>query len=165
MARACLKFLDHEAYVVTVGVAKPAALPLADSAEIVITRTLADLPGDDIPIASRKSFPTSLYEEMHPSQTSPHGQRSEKIYAGLAIGSNLGDKFRNIELALRMLEEPPDDPAFSTIHKDKRDAVTVVDTSFMYETAPMYVVDQPSFINCACLVSPAPSTPWRTVRG
>ena len=29
----------------------------------------------------------------------------------------------------------------------------VVATSFLYETAPMYVTDQPAFVNCACLVS------------
>ena len=31
--------------------------------------------------------------------------------------------------------------------------IVVVDTSFMYETAPIYVEDQPKFINCACMVS------------
>ena len=30
--------------------------------------------------------------------------------------------------------------------------VSVIDTSFMYETAPMYVTDQPRFANCACMV-------------
>ena len=30
--------------------------------------------------------------------------------------------------------------------------LAVIDTSFLYETAPMYVTEQPSFINCACLV-------------
>lgn len=29
---------------------------------------------------------------------------------------------------------------------------TITDTSFLYETAPMYVTDQPAFINCGCLV-------------
>jgi dihydroneopterin aldolase / 2-amino-4-hydroxy-6-hydroxymethyldihydropteridine diphosphokinase / dihydropteroate synthase len=28
----------------------------------------------------------------------------------------------------------------------------IVDTSFMYENPAMYVSDQPTFINCACLV-------------
>lgn len=69
----------------------------------------------------------------------------------ISIGSNLGDRFANIELALRLLETPShvlDHPATG------EDAeVIVIDTSFLYETAPMYVTDQPSFINCACLVS------------
>lgn len=68
--------------------------------------------------------------------------------AALALGSNLGDRFQNIERALQCLEslpQSPDSTVFGTLN--------VIDTSFMYETAPMYVVDQPSFINCACLVS------------
>lgn len=66
----------------------------------------------------------------------------------IALGSNLGDRFANIETALRLLEVPqalregPDNEA----------QVSVIDTSFMYETAPMYVTDQPRFANCACIV-------------
>lgn len=68
----------------------------------------------------------------------------------IGLGSNLGDRFANIELALRLLENPDQllDPAI--IGEDAE--VAVVDTSFMYETAPMYMTDQPPFINCACLV-------------
>lgn len=61
--------------------------------------------------------------------------------AVIALGSNLGDRFQNIELALRLLEENPQNAN-----------VDVVDTSFIYETAPMYVTDQPPFLNCACIV-------------
>lgn len=67
--------------------------------------------------------------------------------AAIALGSNLGDRFANIEWALRLLEAPD--------HIDGLDEpyATVVDTSFLYETEPMYETDQPKFINCACLVS------------
>ena len=58
--------------------------------------------------------------------------------AVIALGSNLGDRFQNIEVALRLLEENPQN--------------AIVDTSFIYETAPMYVADQPAFINGACIV-------------
>ena len=68
------------------------------------------------------------------------------VYLGL--GSNLGDRFANIELALRILETPG--VHYSRFAEDA--FVHVVDTSFMYETEPMYVSDQPKFINCACLV-------------
>lgn len=61
----------------------------------------------------------------------------ERVLA-IALGSNLGDKVRNIETALRILE---------TQHK-----IRVVDTSFLYESNPMYLKDQPAFINGACLV-------------
>jgi len=62
----------------------------------------------------------------------------ERVLA-IALGSNLGDKVRNIEAALRMLE---------TQH-----GIRVVDTSFLYESSPMYIKDQPRFVNGACLVS------------
>jgi dihydroneopterin aldolase/2-amino-4-hydroxy-6-hydroxymethyldihydropteridine diphosphokinase/dihydropteroate synthase len=69
--------------------------------------------------------------------------------AAIALGSNLGDRFANIETALRLIEHP------NQLLVDIGDAaaVSVVNTSFMYETAPMYVTDQPRFANCACLVS------------
>lgn len=67
----------------------------------------------------------------------------------LALGSNLGDRFHNIELALRLLEIPHD---ILDASEGESPAVSVVNTSFMYQSAPMYVTDQPLFINCACLV-------------
>ena len=65
-----------------------------------------------------------------------------------ALGSNLGDRFANIETALRLIEHPPE----ILSEADEKAYATVVDTSFMYETEPMYVTDQPKFINCTCLV-------------
>jgi dihydroneopterin aldolase / 2-amino-4-hydroxy-6-hydroxymethyldihydropteridine diphosphokinase / dihydropteroate synthase len=61
----------------------------------------------------------------------------------IALGSNLGDRFQNIELALHLLERL----------SGKDATIDVVNTSFLYETAPMYVTNQPLFINCACIVS------------
>lgn len=72
------------------------------------------------------------------------------VTVAISLGSNLGDRFANIELALRLLEAPQQFSDLPDIGKDAE--VTVTDTSFLYETAPMYVTDQPSFINCACLV-------------
>jgi dihydroneopterin aldolase/2-amino-4-hydroxy-6-hydroxymethyldihydropteridine diphosphokinase/dihydropteroate synthase len=70
--------------------------------------------------------------------------------AAIALGSNLGDRFANIEAALRLLERPED---FSSPQEQgTSSSLTVVNTSFLYETAPMYVTDQPSFLNCACIV-------------
>ena len=68
----------------------------------------------------------------------------------IALGSNLGDRFANIETALRLLEVPS---ALLGVDEAK---VSVIDTSFMYETAPMYVTDQPCFANCACMVRVRP---------
>lgn len=57
----------------------------------------------------------------------------------VALGSNIGDRVANIEGALSYLEQKSD--------------IRVLDTSFLYETSPMYVTDQPRFINGACLAS------------
>jgi hypothetical protein len=82
----------------------------------------------------RSLAPPGLARFASPAMNNP----GERVLA-IALGSNLGDKVRNIETALRMLE---------TQH-----GVRVIDTSFLYESHPMYVKDQPSFINGACLVS------------
>ncbi|KAG6816553.1 hypothetical protein H0H93_007970 [Arthromyces matolae] len=76
-----------------------------------------------------------------------------KFTAALALGSNLGDRFHNIELALRLIELPQANLSPEDLQEcGAAPYATVVDTSFMYETSPMYVTDQPAFINCACLI-------------
>jgi dihydroneopterin aldolase/2-amino-4-hydroxy-6-hydroxymethyldihydropteridine diphosphokinase/dihydropteroate synthase len=65
-----------------------------------------------------------------------------KHSVAIALGSNLGDRFANIETALRLIEQPN-----QLLTSVAADAISVVDTSFMYETAPMYVTDQPRFAN------------------
>ncbi|MEZ4713833.1 MAG: dihydropteroate synthase [Caldilineaceae bacterium] len=52
----------------------------------------------------------------------------------IALGSNLGDRAGNIHAALRALGE----------------IGQVRDTSFLYETPPAYVADQPPFLNAVC---------------
>ncbi|KAJ7652160.1 Dihydropteroate synthase [Mycena polygramma] len=114
---------------VTVRAAKPSAIVFASSSEIEIQRTYSDYPEAFARDESSKSTHTAV----------------------LALGSNLGDRFHNIELALRLLEAP-EAPEAVLGPSDENMAVDVVDTSFLYESAPMYVTDQPSFINCACIV-------------
>ncbi|KAJ6498177.1 Dihydropteroate synthase-like protein [Mycena vitilis] len=113
---------------VTVRAAKPCAIVFASSSEIEIQRTYSDYP--DAFARDEGSNPKSTHTAV------------------LALGSNLGDRFHNIELALRLLEAP------ETVlgPSDENITVDVVDTSFLYESAPMYVTDQPSFINCACII-------------
>ncbi|KAF9452819.1 Dihydropteroate synthase [Macrolepiota fuliginosa MF-IS2] len=108
---------------VTVAVAKPCALVYSSASEVQVTRTW-----DDFPLAE----PSRLHK------------------AAIALGSNLGDRFYNIEYALRLLENPGRFQSETELGSSPE--VTVVDTSFLYETAPMYVTDQPAFINGACLV-------------
>jgi dihydropteroate synthase/2-amino-4-hydroxy-6-hydroxymethyldihydropteridine diphosphokinase len=57
----------------------------------------------------------------------------------LAVGSNLGNRFDNIRQALHML-----------CHNENRHNTTILTrTSFLHETPPMYVTDQPAFLNGA----------------
>ena len=55
----------------------------------------------------------------------------------VALGSNVGDSIGNLRLATQLLAE----------------TVGVKATSHVYETAPMYVEDQPAFLNAALLLT------------
>lgn len=57
--------------------------------------------------------------------------------AYIAVGSNLGDRYQNIAMALDLLEA------------DHNGTIRVRRTSYLRMTAPMYVTDQPSFLNGA----------------
>ena len=61
-----------------------------------------------------------------------------KHRAFVALGANIGDRISNIEEACRMM--------------DSR-GIRILQTSALYETEAMYVVDQDPFINGACEVS------------
>ena len=63
---------------------------------------------------------------------------SHRVY--VAVGSNLGDRHFNIKKGLDMLCSPDYD---EETYEDTR----VIKTSFLYHTAPMYVTDQPPFLN------------------
>lgn len=61
-------------------------------------------------------------------------QAVARVY--LALGSNLGDRVLAMQHARRLLAAHPE--------------VTLVSSSSLHETAPMYVLDQPAFLN-ACV--------------
>ena len=66
--------------------------------------------------------------------------------AFLGVGSNMGDKFRNIQRGLELLCQSDHSESTS---QSASGLVRLVRTSFLYQTAPMYVTDQPSFLNGA----------------
>jgi dihydroneopterin aldolase/2-amino-4-hydroxy-6-hydroxymethyldihydropteridine diphosphokinase/dihydropteroate synthase len=160
-----LHYSDHPSDVVTVRAAKPNALPSARSAEVELSRHRDDYPdhfnkNDKMVLtlnpARRNSESIDSANILPPMAlargTSPHTRACSRSSildpnqvhtAAIALGTNMGDRFANIELALRLLEEK---------QISQGGYIAVVDTSFMYETVPMYVTDQPMFINCACLV-------------
>lgn len=69
----------------------------------------------------------------------------------LAVGSNLGDCYQNIADALKLLCDPlldvPGNSNEDITSSPASPPVQWITTSWLYETAPMYVVDQPSFWN------------------
>ena len=58
----------------------------------------------------------------------------ETVPVAIGLGSNLGDRARHIEVGLKDLEEILEELRASQIH----------------ETTPMYMVDQPLFLNACC---------------
>jgi 2-amino-4-hydroxy-6-hydroxymethyldihydropteridine diphosphokinase len=77
-----------------------------------------------------------------PTPTTPANTTELPLYRHrvyLAVGSNLGDRFQNIQNALTMLCSEESTPP----------QIRLIRTSFLHETAPMYVTDQPAFLNGA----------------
>ncbi|KAG5456820.1 MAG: hypothetical protein BJ554DRAFT_3329, partial [Olpidium bornovanus] len=98
------------------------------------------------------------------SPSSPPSSAGGRHVAFVALGSNLGVLHANIFEALRRLEAP--EPPSSRGQPGSPSAAarcSVLDTSFLYQTTPMYVEEQPAFLNAACKVTkpvrPPPSTP------
>ncbi|KAL5639783.1 hypothetical protein ACGC1H_006382 [Rhizoctonia solani] len=107
---------------ITVRVGKPSALMMADTAAVQITRNLSDFGLSGPALGHALEY------------TLPEGQH----VAILALGSNMGDRFVNIERGLRALE---------------KEGIKIVDTSYLYETKAMYHEDQASFVNGVCAIS------------
>ncbi|KAF8497500.1 Dihydropteroate synthase [Russula emetica] len=154
VARITLRHANQSDDIVTVRAAKPKALVFADAAEVEIVRTSHDYLTPTKVGESALGFPSLgldppvLWEwgELPPSPINS----KRKGQAAIALGSNLGDRFANIEAALRLLDQPELIPAPK--EQGASTSLEVVNTSFLYETAPMYVTDQPSFLNCACII-------------
>jgi 2-amino-4-hydroxy-6-hydroxymethyldihydropteridine diphosphokinase len=65
-----------------------------------------------------------------------HNLKDPMSIAAIGLGTNLGDRFANLQAALRRIK--------TIAH--------VVRVSKVYETAPMYVEDQPAFLNAAAFI-------------
>ena len=83
--------------------------------------------------ATPASPPTSPIDATTPTR----GEMKRGVV--VALGSNVGNRIEEIEKACRAIDADPD--------------MRIVDTSFLYETKPMYVEDQERFVNGACEVS------------
>jgi dihydropteroate synthase/2-amino-4-hydroxy-6-hydroxymethyldihydropteridine diphosphokinase len=80
------------------------------------------------------------------TQTNQQPRRPRRRYqVYLAVGSNQGDSFQNIVTGLELLCDPG-------YESESYSPTEFVRSSFLYYTAPMYVKDQDSFWNGACLI-------------
>ncbi|KAJ1997646.1 trifunctional dihydropteroate synthetase, partial [Coemansia thaxteri] len=136
---------------ITVRVEKPSALVFAACSAVEITRALGDYP--IVPSSTAVSAAPTPPRAMTPTAEAPAAPAGAALAgiadatskptahsAYIALGTNLGDRLANMHEALHRLNAD-----LPTSH--------VVETSFLYQTAPMYVTDQPAFLNAACLVS------------
>ncbi|CDZ97869.1 dihydropteroate synthase [Phaffia rhodozyma] len=107
----------------TLRVSKPYAVTFAKYASVEITR-------------QRSSVLSSSTVLDH---TDDEGNALKSHTAVLAVGSNIGDRMGNISKAIKWLLR--DEGNFR-----------LVDTSFLYESEPMYVEDQDRFLNGAIII-------------
>ncbi|KAI8324923.1 Dihydropteroate synthase [Martensiomyces pterosporus] len=131
----------------TVRVEKPSALVFAACSAVEITRTADDFAAPQTPAtgASLSASIASIPSLAAASTPAANDASSVDVSANamhsayIALGTNVGDRLANLHKALRVLG--------ADLPKSH-----VAETSFLYETAPMYVTDQPAFLNAACLV-------------
>ena len=90
----------------------------------------AECPGVEI-VRQREAAPLAAAAGGTPAAPTP-------VRVALALGANLGDRARSISSVISAL--------------DAHESIRVTDTSFLYETAPMYYHDQPRFLNAACTI-------------
>ena len=74
-------------------------------------------------------------EEDYDARSNSVDETNSPYRVYLAVGSNLGNRFDNIRQSLNMLCQDS--------------SSMLVQTSFLHETSPMYVTDQPAFLNGA----------------
>lgn len=76
-------------------------------------------------------------QQFSTTTTKQHPKLLSHVF--VAVGSNLGNRFENIVTAIDMLCDSK--------CNNKNDTTALIRTSMLHETAPMYVTDQPSFLN------------------
>ncbi|KAJ2503254.1 trifunctional dihydropteroate synthetase [Coemansia sp. RSA 1972] len=136
----------------TVRVEKPSAVVFAACSAVEITRSVDDFSASSALTSGVASLNLSAVASAAPTpQYSGSPVAGPSVVAAIndadadthsayiALGSNVGDRLANLHQALVYL---------NTDLPQSR----LVDTSFLYETAPMYMTDQPLFLNAACKV-------------
>lgn len=119
----------------TISVSKPSAIAFADCPVVSATRCLRDFNNDT---SSTPILPQSQAITRIPEEATSNTPRSVTAY--IAVGTNLGDRIGNLNRAVDELCA-------------EDEGIKLVKTSRLYESEPMYVLDQGKFINGAIEVS------------
>ncbi|KAI8983514.1 Dihydropteroate synthase-like protein [Pilobolus umbonatus] len=119
---------------ISVRIEKPSAILFADCSGIEVTRDCDWL--RRILAEEEKAGPFVHYTKKIKFSKEIPADYTETAY--IAFGSNVGDRVKNINMALDRIES----------HCNS----VVIDTSFLYETPPMYYEKQASFLNGVCKV-------------
>ena len=110
---------------------------------------------DDITTSTLRNFSNSnstnhnLGGRPNPANDKPY--KKYRVY--LAVGSNMGDRYAHIHRALQLLtnsssnNNPISPEELGTATRHNKSHTRLIRTSFLHETAPMYVTDQPAFLN------------------
>ena len=94
-----------------------------------------------------------IQKEIVASNEGVVSEEYKRVY--IAVGANIGDRFTNLMNALSMLENTTGSQIDLSNDDEKGNIgqgdslIRVIRTSFLRETEPMYVKDQPSFLNGA----------------
>ncbi len=143
--------LQNKVEKVRVSVDKPSAIMFAASAGVEVERTREFFEQEALQeeqqlraqsgSSSTAVAPTASSNTASAHATAGAANTNDQDWhvAAIALGSNVGDRAANIEAAVQALSEAKD--------------CVLVDTSFLYETAPMYMLDQPNFLNAACRIA------------
>ena len=107
--------------------------------DVAIKALLQELDSKLLSITSTSSDEIARPGQLN-SKATGRGQMKRGVV--VALGSKVGNRDEESEKACRASDADPD--------------MRIVDTSFLYETKPMYVEDQERFVNGACEVSGSP---------
>ncbi|KAI8100011.1 Dihydropteroate synthase-like protein [Halteromyces radiatus] len=122
---------------IRVRVEKPSAILFADASGLEVTRDIKWL--RDVLEAEKKSGHHFAHGATLEDEIVGKNIPSSYTHTSfIALGSNVGDRVAHIYHALDLLEEEC--------------SSVVVDTSFLYETPPMYYTEQPAFLNGVCKI-------------
>lgn len=147
-------YLEADNINLTLRIKKPSAIAFAAHPTFTITRCLADYTAETHAEETPSTLVPPLKGPSSPSlntDTAPHLGLGDPIVAYIAIGTNLGDRLRNIHDALTALPRISEESIGGASEEQR--FLRVTRCSQLYESAPMYVLDQPEFINGAIQVS------------